>query len=159
MRTRPTALLASITLLALHLAACSPALIPGTKVPDRPENRAVLEVLARYKLAAEALDTQAILSLAAPAYFEQSNSRGATPVDGAGLSRALQDKFGRVKTLKMDITVRDLRIQGDRAEIDYFLVMHYALDLPAKEKWFPDSDDQRMVLARIDGKWKVASGL
>jgi hypothetical protein len=159
MRIRPSALLACTALLALHLAACSPSLIPGTKVPDRPENRAVLEVLARYKVAAEALDTQTILSLAAPTYFEQSNSRGATPVDAAGLARALQEKFGRVKTLKMDITVRDLRIRGERAEIDYFLVMHYALDLPAKEKWFPDSDDQRMVLALIGGQWKVASGL
>ena len=38
--------------------------------------------------------------------------------------------------------------RGDRAEIDYFLVMHYSLDLPAKEKWYPESDDQRMALAR-----------
>ena len=156
MRTPPLHTLAAALALC---AGCSPSLIPGTRVADRPDNRAVLEVLGRYKQSAEALDMPAVLALASPAYFDRTSARGAAPVDYAGLQRALSEKFGRVKALKMDITVKDVRVDGDRAEIDYFLVMHFALDLPSKEKWFPESDDQRMALARINGAWKVTSGL
>ena len=144
---------------AVALLGCSPSLIPGTRIPDQPDNRAVLDVVGRYKQSAEALDLQAVLALASPAYFDKTSARGAAPVDYAGLQRALGEKFGRVKALRMEITVKDVRVEGDRAEVDYFLVMHFAVDLPNKEKWFPESDDQRMALARIGGEWKVTSGL
>lgn len=141
------------------LAGCSPSLIPGTRIPDRPDNREVLEVVGRYKQSAEALDLQAVLALASPAYFDKTSARGAAPVDYAGLQRSLSEKFSRLKALKMEITIKDIRVQGDRAEVDYFLVMHFSVDLPNKEKWFPESDDQRMALARVNGEWKVTSGL
>ena len=161
MRTLPRSLaaqaLAAFALAAL--CACSPSLIPGTRIPDRADNRAVLEVLGRYKQAAEALDMASVLALASPAYFDRTSARGAAPVDYAGLQKTLTEKFGRVKAIKLEITVKDVRTEGDRAEIDYFLVMHYSLDLPAKEKWYPESDDQRMALAKINGQWKVTAGL
>ena len=141
------------------LAACSPSLIPGTRIPDKADNRAVIEVLGRYKQAAEALDMAGVLALASPAYFDRTSARGAAPVDFAGLQKTLTEKFSRLKAIKMEITVKDVRTEGDRAEVDYFLVMHYSLDLPSKEKWYPESDDQRMALARINGAWKVTSGL
>ena len=151
--------LLAATAAAVSLCACAPALIPGTRIPDRPDHRAVLEVLGRYQQSAEALDTKALLGMAAPNYFDRTSARGAAPVDYTGLQRSLTEKFGRVKALKMEITVKDVRVEGDRAEVDYFLVMHFALDLPAKEKWFPESDDQRMTLARNGDEWKVTSGL
>jgi hypothetical protein len=140
-------------------AACSHSMIPGTKIADNPDNHAVLEVLGRYKQAAEALDMPAVLALASPAYFDRTSARGAAPVDYPGLKKELTEKFNRVKALKMEVTVKDVRVNGDHAEIDYFLVMHFSLDLPAKEKWFPESDDQRMTLARDGASWKVTSGL
>ena len=157
MRTLPASSLAAAAVALL--AGCSPSLIPGTRIPDRPDNRAVLDVVGRYKQSAEALDLQAVLALASPAYFDRTSARGAAPVDYAGLQRALSDKYSRLKALKMEITIKDIRVQGDRAEVDYFLVMHFSVDLPNKEKWFPESDDQRMALARINGEWKVTSGL
>ena len=157
MRTLPASSLAAAAVALL--AGCSPSLIPGTRIPDRPDNRAVLDVVGRYKQSAEALDLQAVLALASPAYFDRTSARGAAPVDYAGLQRALSDKYSRLKALKMEITIKDIRVQGDRAEVDYFLVMHFSVGLPNKEKWFPESDDQRMALARINGEWKVTSGL
>jgi hypothetical protein len=158
MRTLPLRLVAP-ALAALALAACSPSLIPGTRIPDKADNRAVIDVLGRYKQAAEALDMASVLALASPAYFDRTSARGAAPVDYAGLQKSLTEKFGRVKAIKMEITVKDVRVEADRAEIDYFLVMHYSLDLPSKEKWYPESDDQRMALQRINGQWKVTAGL
>ena len=154
-----TALRSCLAAAAVALLGCSPSLIPGTRIPDRPDNRAVLDVVGRYKQSAEALDLQAVLALASPEYFDKTSARGAAPVDYAGLQRSLSEKFNRLKALKMEITIKDIRVQGDRAEVDYFLVMHFSVDLPNKEKWFPESDDQRMALARVNGEWKVTSGL
>ena len=164
MRTLPrlvTQTLVAVASAALcsALAACSPSLIPGTRIPDKADNRAVIEVLGRYKQAAEALDMAGVLALASPAYFDRTSARGSPPVDYAGLQKTLTEKFGRLKAIKMEITVKDVRAEGDRAEIDYFLVMHYSLDLPDKEKWYPESDDQRMTLSKVNGEWKVTAGL
>ena len=116
-------------------------------------------MLGRYKQSAEALDMGGVLALASPAYFDRTSARGAAPVDFAGLQKTLTEKFGRLKALRMEMTVKDIRVDGDQAEVDYFLVMHFSLGLPTKEKWYPESDDQRMKLSRVNGEWKVTAGL
>src|SRR5713101_6345704 len=122
-------------LLALAaLAACTHNMIPGTTVPDEPQNRAVLQVLANYKQAMEARDPE-------------------------GLRKSLPRDFGGVRSLKLDIDVRNLKIDGDSARVDYFGVMRYAVALPTGEKWFTESDDQRMKFVKVDGDWKISSGM
>jgi hypothetical protein len=148
-------------LLALAaLVACAHATIPGTNVPDDPENRAVLEVLARYKQAMENRDPDGLLSLAAPEYFDRGSAiRSTEPRDFEGLRKTLPKDFTGVRTLKLDIEIRNLKIQGDQAQVDYFGVMRYALAVPNGEKWFSESDDQRMKFVRIGNEWKISSGM
>jgi hypothetical protein len=145
---------------ALCLFACAPSLIPGTRIADRPETRAALDVLSKYKIASEALDSDAVLELAAPTYFDNgSSSRNRQVVDYENLKTVVPAEFEKVRALRMDITVKDARVEGDKAEIDYFLVLHYSLKLPSGEKWHSESDDARLSLAKMGGKWKVTSGL
>ncbi|GAC1340261.1 MAG: hypothetical protein NVSMB23_10280 [Myxococcales bacterium] len=145
---------------ALSLCACAPSLIPGTRIADKPETRAALDVLSKYKTASEALDAEAVLALAAPTYFDNgSASRTHQTVDYEGLQRVVPAEFEKLRALRMDITVKDARVQGDKAEIDYFLVLHYSIKLPSGEKWHSESDDVRLYLARMGGQWKVTSGL
>src|SRR5712691_1072622 len=148
-------------LLALAaLAACTHTMIPGTTVPDEPQNRAVLQVLANYKQAMEARDPNALLSLAASGYFDKGDpNRPGDPHDLEGLRKSLPRDFGGVRALKLDIDVRNLRIEGDRAQVDYFGVMRYAVAVPTGEKWFSESDDQRMKFVKVDGDWKISSGM
>jgi SnoaL-like domain len=142
------------------LLACTHAVIPGTNVPDDPQNRAVLEVLARYKQAMEARDPDALLALAAPDYFDRTNSnRPNEPRDIEGLRRTLPRDFTGVRALKLDIDIRKLTIQGDRAQVDYFGVMRYAIAVPNGEKWFTESDDERMKFVRVGDEWKISSGM
>jgi hypothetical protein len=150
-----------VPLLAIAaLAACAHGPIPGTNVPDTPENRAVLQVLANYKQAMEARDANALLSLAAPGYFDKGDpTRPADPHDLPGLQRTVPRDFSGVRALKLDIDVRNLKIDGDRAQVDFFGVMRYAVAVPNGEKWFTESDDQRMKFVRIDGDWKISSGM
>ena len=54
----------------LSLAACSHATIGGTNVADTRENREVVEVLGKYKMAAEAKDVDALMQLVSTDYFD-----------------------------------------------------------------------------------------
>jgi hypothetical protein len=142
------------------LVACSHNTIPGTNVRDEPQNRAVLQVLASYKQAMEARDANALLSLAAPGYFDKGDpTRPTDPHDLEGLRKSVPRDFSGVKALKLDIDVRDLKIDGDRAQVDFFGTMRYAVALPNGEKWFTESDDQRMKFVKVDGDWKISSGM
>jgi len=142
------------------LAACSHNTIPGTSIRDDPQNRAVLQVLASYKQAMEARDADALLSLAAPGYFDKGDpARPGDAHDIQGLRRTLPRDFGGVRSLKLDIDIRNLKIDGDRAQVDFFGVMRYAVALPNGEKWFTESDDQRMKFVKVDGDWKISSGM
>jgi hypothetical protein len=145
---------------AAALCSCAHPVIPGTTIPDNPENRAVLQVLADYKQAMEARDPSALLALAAPDYFDRANSsRPNEPRDLEGLKRTLPKDFNGVRALKLDIDIRKLSIRGDRAQVDFFGVMRYAIAVPSGEKWFTESDDQRMKFERIGNEWKISSGM
>ena len=144
----------------LAMAACAPSLIPGTQIKDDPDNRAALQVLSDYKRAAEALDAEAVLALVAPDYFDSgATSRSKRSVDYAALQEQVPAEFRRLKALRMDITVKNARVEGDKAQIDYFIVLHYSIALPSGDKWMSESDDARLSLAKEDGKWKVIAGL
>lgn len=150
------------TLIALLVlvAACSHNLIPGTNIPDDPQARAVLDVFARYKEAMETRDANAVLALAAPAYYDVGDvSRSKGPVDLAALQKRLPADLARLTGLKLEVTVKDLKIEGTKANIDYFQVMRYAVKTPSGEAWHSESDDARMRFVLDAQGWKIASGL
>jgi hypothetical protein len=149
-----------ILALVIALCACSHNTIAGTQIRDDPQNRAVLQVLAQYKAAMEARDSNALLSLAAPGYFDKGDV--AHPNETRtfdGLKREVPDDLKNVKSVHLDLTLRDVQVAGDDARIDYYAVLRYAVATPSGEKWFSQADDARMKLIKIDGAWKIASGL
>lgn len=142
------------------LVACSHATLPGTNIPDSPQTRAVLDVFSRYRDALEARDATSILTLAAPAYYDAGDaSRSIGPTDYASLQKKLQADFARVTGVKLEATVKDIEVKGDEARLDYFQVLRYAIATPSGERWKSESDDARMRFVRVDGAWKIASGL
>ncbi|MBS2022165.1 MAG: hypothetical protein JST92_07115 [Deltaproteobacteria bacterium] len=147
---------------ALALTGCKPSLIAGTKIPDTKDTRAALEVLSKYKDAVEALNADGVVALAAPSYFDKGDpSKGVSSRDYAGLKAGLAEDFKHLKTVKIDATIKDVRVDGDTALIDYYLVMHYMLVVPSTNKfpWKDDQDDAQLRLVRVNGEWKVQSGL
>jgi hypothetical protein len=144
----------------LLAAACAHAKLPGTNIEDTPETRAVLDVFGRYKQALEARDPAAILSLATADYSDPGDpARGIDPADRAGLQQKLQTDFSKVTGLRLDATLKDLEVNGNQARLDYFQVLRYAVATPSGEKWKSESDDARMRFVRVNGAWKIASGL
>jgi hypothetical protein len=153
-----TAILAAVSATAL---ACSHQMIPGTTIPDEPQTRALLDVFVRYKRALEARDANALLHLAAPDYSDPGEtSRGEGPTDYETLKTKLPLTFEKLSDLKLEATVRDVEVKGQEARIDYYQVLRFALRTPnGGERWKSVSDDARMKFVRVQGEWRIASGL
>ncbi|MCA1828207.1 MAG: nuclear transport factor 2 family protein [Myxococcales bacterium] len=144
----------------LLATACSHATLPGTNIPDSPQNRAVLDVFAKYRDALEARDPSALFALAAPTYYDAGDpTHSLAPTDYGSLQKKLQTDFGKVNGIKLEATVKDIEVKGDEAHLDYFQVLRYAVKTPSGETWKSESDDARMKFVRVDGQWKIVSGL
>ena len=147
-------------LLAASALACSHATLPGTNIPDSPQNRAVLDVFAHYREALESRDASALFALAAPTYYDAGDAaHSVAPTDYAALQKKLQSDFTKVNGIKLEATVKDIQVKGDEARLDYFQVLRYAVKTPTGETWKSESDDARMRFVKVDGQWKIVSGL
>jgi len=143
--------LSLLGLLALT-TACGPKMIPTTPFEDTPDNRAILELMTQYKHAWEAKDAQAIASLASPRYLDTREN-----VSRETLVQELQKDFDRLKQAYLDITVNRIRVDGDKAQVDYFYSSNYLL-ASNDPRWKVDADDRRMFLAKENGVWRVTYG-
>ncbi len=145
--------------LSLLVAACSHNTIAGTNIPDDPQTRAVLGVLNQYKDAMEERNAPAVLALTAPGYYD--TSRVTRPIDYAALQKELPVDLGKLTGVRLELTIKDVKLDGPKANVDFFQVLRYAVKLPdGSEKWEPpQSDDARMKFVQQDGVWKIAAGL
>jgi hypothetical protein len=132
--------------------ACSPRLIPNTTFQDTADNRAILDLMSRYKHAWEAKDAQTIVDMASSRYLDTRES-----ISRETLASELQKDFDRMNKAYLDITVNRIRVDGDKASVDYFFSSNYLL-AAVDPHWKVDSDDRRMTLARESGVWHVTYG-
>lgn len=149
----------AVVLTLLLAAACSHNTIAGTNIPDEPETRALLDVLNKYKEGMEERNAQALLALTAPSYYD--TSRINRPIDYAALQKELPADLGKLAGVRLEMTIKDVKVDGQKANVDFFQVLRYAVRLPdGSEKWQPaQSDDARMKFVQAGGVWKIASGL
>lgn len=147
-------------LTATALAACAPSLIPGTAVKDTRANREVYGVLREYAVAMQQRDAAAVLALVAPDYFDHAGTPGPEDdLDRAGLEHALAADFAKVDSLKLEIMVKQIEVNGDRAQAQLFYDGYFRVITPAGAVPKRESDLHQMQLRRIDGAWKITSGL
>lgn len=143
---------ATLAVLVL-LSACSPTLIPNTKLEDTQDNRAILELVKAYKAAYEAKDAEGVAKLASERYLDARES-----ISYATLRDELKKDFARVNQLQLELNVRRITVTGDRAEVDYFYSTSFQL-AGSDPAWKTESDEKRMQLVREKNEWKVISGL
>jgi hypothetical protein len=152
-----TALIALATLAA---AGCSPRRIPGSNIESTPDSRAVHDVVQAYRQAMEKRDADAVLALVAPRYFDTAGTPDpADDLDRAGLEAALVKELARAEGVKLDITIRKIEIAGDEAQVELFYDSYYRVQTPGRVVPRRDSDIHRIKLQKIEGVWKIASGL
>ena len=145
---------------AAALSACSHATIANTPISDTQDNREVLQILSRYKQAVEAKDVDAILGMVSPDYLDVSiPGKSKEAKDYSGLQAALKEQFGRTKSIRLELHPRAVKIEGEKASVDYFYVVRYDPQLPSGTSWRSETDDARLKLLRRQGAWKIVSGL
>lgn len=148
------------SILLLLLASCAPRLLPGTEIRDTRDTRAITEVLGQYRQAMEKRDSKAVLALVAPDYFDTAGTSGLEDdVDRAELEKRLPADLEKVESVRLELTLRKLDVQGDRAEAEVFYEGWYRVKTPGGAVPRRDTDLQRMKLRKLNDAWKFVSGL
>lgn len=151
----------SLLLLLSFLVGCAHSMIPGTTIEDTEDNRSVLKVLDQLQKALQARDTDTVLSLISPTYFE--NMGTVDNQDDFGFdelkSTILNDNIEKIAELYLTIDVHAVEVEGDQAFIDIRYRTRAKLALPSGNTWTQGSDFSRVSFSREEGRWLVASGL
>ncbi len=148
------------SLAVLSLAACGPKRIPGTSIRDTPDTRALVALVDQYRAAAERRDAASVLALVSPKYFDDAGTPDpADDIDAAQLRQRLAEDYAKVAALRLDIGVKAVDVDGDKAQAIMFYEQHYRIATRSGEVAKVSSDEHRMTFAREAGGWKVTSGL
>ena len=154
MRFLPFAVLA-----ALSLAACARN-IPNTEIRDTPDNRAIIAVVDSYRKAFDTRNTDAVMALVSPAYYDDSGTVDASDdVDYKALPGVLRDTFSRITQVRIEFGITDIVVNGDKGQADLFYDAKYRVTTPRHEIPKRDTDIQRILLQRDATGWKIISGL
>ncbi len=141
---------------------CGPKLIPGMtiEVADTPDNRALLLVLEKFQDAFEKQDVDALVELASTKFYETAGTSDTKDhYDYDGIRKHFSEHFKLVEKCTLNITLKDILVEENKATIDYRFVTRFLMKLPSGEKWQLKDDINQMKLVKEAGQWKVLSGM
>lgn len=157
----PLSLITAVVLGATGLSGCAHSYIAGTTVVDTPENRSVVDVLAKMQEALRARNADQLMALVSPSYFEDMGTPD--PSDDYGYEQLRNEILPRslevTKELYVDMKVHDVVIQGDQAYANVRYSSRARLDLPAGTLWDTHSEFNRVEFALENGRWMITRGL
>jgi ketosteroid isomerase-like protein len=144
----------------VFMLGCAHSKIPNTNIPDTKENRAILNVVDNYAQAMESLDSDAVLNLVSPRYFEDNgNTDKSDDYDFNELKDKLSQDFKRTKKILLELRVDEIVVEKERAYAYIYYQYRAQSEYPTGVKWNTDSDRSRIVFERQDGRWLMLSGL
>jgi hypothetical protein len=170
MRLCPTATLAICLSwgVAGPLACGGVDTIPGTEIPDTPENKDILTVLERYRAAVIKRDAAAILSTAHKTYHDEAGTEDpGDDVQYGDLGPILRARLSQLDSIRFTIDYLDIQVQGDRAIvhvwIDAAFRMKPLLDAEGTPRSAPryarKQDHAEFELLREGETWLILRGL
>ena len=146
-------------LLLLVAPGCASRRIPGTDILDNDDTRAILQVMERYRAALEARDAGAIRGLVAESFRDDA---GTDALDDdltyANLADELPARLERLEQVRIELNVRRIAVQEDRAAAIYYWNASYRTP-KLTDKAHQESELEQMVFERVGGAWKIVSGL
>lgn len=144
----------------LALAACGPAFIPGTQIPDTDETRAVLKVVEQYRVALEARNAKAIQELVSKSFHDNGGTED--PQDDLtydNLPQALPALFARLDSPRVDMDIRMIDVKKNGiATVTYYWNASWRVP-GLLDKTQRNSELEQMVLSKEEGKWRIVAGL
>ncbi len=147
-------------LAALALAGCSAKRIPGTEIRDTVDTREIVAVIDAYRKAVEAKDSRAVLALVSPLYFDDAGtSDPADDLDYSQLAKALPADLEKLAAVRLEIGVKQVTVEGDKATAEVFYDGHFRIVTPRGEVAKSESDVQRMSFHHEKSGWRFLAGL
>ncbi|HOU52467.1 MAG TPA: nuclear transport factor 2 family protein [Myxococcota bacterium] len=149
--------------LLLAVTACSPKYLPNTEVEDTPANRAIADVVERYRVAVEQRDVDALRGLVSRRYFSNAGTT-AEPSDDYGYAqleeRVLPLLRENVKSVQFVIYLRRISFPSEttaQADFEYYYKFFYVEG--GKDRWQARNDFARLEFVKEDGVWRIVAGL
>jgi len=159
-------LLRALGLAGFVLAAAGgcahPEYFPGTTIVRTEQNRKIIEAIEAYRRRMVERNVDGLLVLAAPTYFEDSGTpRSDDDYGYEGLKQVLQSRLKRVKSLRYGIEYRNVRVQGQEAEVEVFVDGSFELSAESGDRYRRVNDYHRFKLEHDtqDDRWKFVSGM
>jgi len=172
MRISIRSLVLSSVLGSLCLAgvACKEApTIPGTEIPDSEDNREILRVLERYRVAFVRRDAAGVLATAHPTYYDPAGTDD--PEDDIAyedLGPMLRERMAQIASIRFTIDYLEIHHVDDRAVvkvwIDASFRLHPIVDgelgaVRVESAHSRKQDHSQFELLRDDKAWRITKGL
>ena len=144
------------------LSSCGSRTIEDSQIPATKENKAVFDVLLKYKAALESRDPDAILALVSKNYLENGSTTD-TDTDDYGYDQlkneVLPKLLDNVKAIQFRYRVKNITIVGERSRLAYEYTTSFLYAEGGREGWHTKNDLDEMQLILENGAWKIISGL
>ncbi|MFY0541875.1 hypothetical protein [Nannocystis pusilla] len=105
------------------VAGCkNTAIIPGTEIPDTPDNREILQVIERFRTSFVRQDPAGILATAHPTYYDESGTDD--PSDDIvyeELGPILRRRIAQLESVRFTIEYLDVYMRRDRATVNVWI--------------------------------------
>lgn len=141
------------------LFSCAHSKIPETDIDDTSENREILSILDKYRLAFENRDAEGVLALVSTDFYETNGtSDPADDYDYRELREKLQSEFTRSEKVQVLMRVDAIEVDDDKAIADVYYTVRAQNAYPSGTKWETGSDRSRLKLKRTGKQWLLTSG-
>lgn len=147
--------------LSLSLSGCATRYIPNTDVEDTDTNRDVVRFCEQYRKAVERKDTDALLALASPRYYEDGgNVDPADDLDYEGLREWLEGRFQQTKAIRYEIRYRRIQAgDGGRVYVLYTYTSSYKVPGIKQDEWRHTVAENRLELEPDGKSFKIIAGM
>lgn len=166
---RSLALALAAVLAVPTVAGCkNTAIIPGTEIPDTPDNRELLQVIERFRTSFVRQDPAGILATAHPTYYDESGTDD--PSDDIvyeELGPILRRRIAQLESVRFTIEYLDVYMRRDRATVNVWIDATFRLKpilgddgMPRfPPRVVPKQDYAKFELIREGDSWLITKGI
>ena len=134
--------------------------VAGTKVPYSENNKSVLDRCEEYRMAVENRDSDALMLMAHPQYWEDSGTpSGSDDYGYDGLREVLVGRFQRADDIRYSMKYVKVRRQGQRAYVEVVVDASYTITTSNGEQRMDQRDQNQLVLEWDGEHWMFVSGM
>ncbi len=152
---------ALVAFLLFALAACSRVYIPNTDVEDTARNRSIILFCEKYRHAMEEKDTNQLLKMMSPGYFEDGgNTKNEDDADYEKIREFLTSDFLKTSGIRYEMRYRRVTLtESNHIYVDYTYAAAWKLPGVKQDEWHHKVADNRLDLVPDGDSYKIVGGM